>query len=239
MLVKSKIKHYPDGSKKVLVYGEPYLVETGAKKSSGGMPGEKTPEEMAEERDQSKKSNMYRVRTKIKDYVLSNDFDTFWNLTFGDERDDDERCFTRISNWLKYMKKKHGNFDYIFIPERHKDGCLHFHGVTGGFKGEMIDSGVKRKGQMVLNCVEWRYGFSNCTVIRDKDKASSYITKYITKDMDEETVGKGKKKYWSSRGLRLPVTEYLEHDPLEGHTPTFENDVCKIYIISVNGQIIA
>ena len=84
MLVKSKIKHYPDGSKKVLVYNEVYLVETGEKKSGGGLADAKTPEEIAEEREQSKKSNMFRVRTKIKDYVLSNDFDMFWSLTFGD-----------------------------------------------------------------------------------------------------------------------------------------------------------
>lgn len=239
MLVKSKIKHYPDGSKRLLVYNEPYLVETGEKKSSGGIADIKTPEEIAEEREMSRRSNMYRVRTKIKDYVLSNDFDMFWNLTFGNERDDDERCFTRMSNWLKYMKKKHGNFNYIFIPERHADGCLHFHGVTGGFKGQFVDSGVKHKGKNVFNCTEWNHGFSNCTLIRNRYKASNYLTKYITKDMDQETVGKGKKKYWSSRGLRLPVIELLEHDPLEGHTPTYENDICKIYTISANGQIIS
>lgn len=239
MLVKTKVKRYPDGSSKVLVYNEPYLVSVGEKKSGGGISGEKTPEEIAEEREQNKKSNMYRVRTKIKDYVLSNDFNMFWSLTFGSDREDDERCFNRMSNWLKFMKKKYGTFNYIFIPERHADGCIHFHGVTGGFKGQFVDSGVKHKGVMMLNCVDWRYGFSSCSLIRDKDRASSYVTKYITKDMDVETVGKGKKKYWSSRGLRLPVTELLEHDPLEGHTPTYENDICKIYTISANGQIIS
>lgn len=239
MLVKSKIKHYPDGSKKVLVYNEVYLVETGEKKSGGGLADAKTPEEIAEEREQSKKSNMFRVRTKIKDYVLSNDFDMFWSLTFGDERDDDERCFNRLSNWLKYMKKKHGKFDYILIPERHKNGCLHFHGVTGGFGGDFVDSGVKKKGHTIYNCSEWGYGFSTVSEIRNRDKTANYISKYITKDMDENVVEKGKKKYWSSRGLREPVIEYLEHDPLEGHTPTFANDVCKIYTISADGQIIA
>ena len=37
-----------------------------------------------------------------------------------------------MSNWLRRMKRKYGKFDYIMIPELHKDGAIHFHGVTGG-----------------------------------------------------------------------------------------------------------
>lgn len=68
-----------------------------------------------------------------------------------------------MNDWLKNRKKKYGRFDYIFIPERHKDGCIHFHGVTGGFKGEVVDSGVRDKGHIVYNCSDWRFGFSTIT----------------------------------------------------------------------------
>lgn len=226
MLVASKIKEYPDGTKKLYVYNEPYFV---GRSESSNRGANKQSELSKEEKEHNEYMNMIRLRNKLKDYILSNEFDTFWTLTFNSERENDERCFNRLSNWLKYMKRKYGLFRYIFIPERHKDGCIHFHAVLGGFKGKLKDSGVKFKGQTVYNAIDWKYGFTTITKIKDNKKVSSYITKYITKELTQEIVGKGKKKYWSSRGLKLPVEKQLDYIPEVNKKPNWENKNIKIY----------
>lgn len=231
MFVVSKVKEYPNGEKKCYVYKNPYI--KGTEKNNGliSIDMQKDYETIEKEKNHSEHMNMIRTRNKIKDYCLSNEFDMFWTLTFAKDREDDKRCFNRLSEWLKYMKKKFGKFDYIFIPERHKDGCIHFHGVTGGFNCELINSGVKHQGNDVYNCKNWRYGFSTVTFIRDQKKTASYITKYVTKELSQEIVGKGKKKYWCSRGLRLPVEKYLDHNPFSGRDPDWENSNIQIYNI--------
>lgn len=233
MIANYKLKTYPDGSKVLYAYSAGVMVGEDAESSGGRKMTSSDVDKVQEDEDKehSKMMNVYRTRNKIKDYCLSNDFNMFWTLTFGSVRDDDAKCFQRLSDWLKYMKKKFGLFDYIFIPERHKDGCIHFHGVTGGFGGVLVDSGkVEPKSrEIVYNCENWRYGFSTVTMIRSRRKTASYITKYVTKNLGEGVVPKGKKKYWSSRGLREPVIEYHEQIPLAVGKPVWENERVAIY----------
>ena len=48
------------------------------------------------------------------------------------------------------------------------------------------------------------------TKIREKERVTSYITKYVTKDLCNASYGR--KRYWCSRNLLLPVEEtyYLD-----------------------------
>lgn len=231
MLVKCKIKQYPDGTKKAYVYSEAYLKDDieRDKKLNFSSYFEKDADSIEQDKLHSEHMNTVRSRNQIKDYILSNDFDMFWTLTFSSDRESDQLCFSRLANWLKYMKKKYGLFEYIFIPERHKDGCLHFHGVTGRFKGSVINSGVKHKGVNVYNCNDWNYGFSTISMVRSKEKTASYVTKYITKSLSQEIVGKGKKKYWSSRGLRKPEETYFEYVPFDDKIPDWQSDNVSIF----------
>lgn len=236
MLVKCKIKEYPDGTRIALEYPNEYVKGEEVGQRGTGSMTEKSLEEMEQEKNHSAYMNLIRTKNQVKDYCLSNDFSMFWTLTFGKDREDDEKCFNRMSNWLKHMKKKYGRFDYIFIPERHKDGCIHFHGVTGRFMGQFVDSGKREKGNVIYNCANWKFGFSTVTKIRDSKKTASYITKYVTKDLSQNIVGKGKKKYWNSRGLRKPVESYYDYIPFTGYEPVFENENVKIYNLG-NGQL--
>lgn len=240
MIVESKIIEYPDGTKKLMVYKNPYILGGSEKKKHNNFQRRvkttevktievKTIEEIQQEKMHNEFQNNRRAKTNVRDYILCNDFDMFWNLTFANERGDDERCFERMANWLDYMRKKYGRFKYIFVPERHESGEIHFHGVTGGYKGVLKDSGVKHKGRTVYNAINWKHGFSDVEKIENKAKAANYITKYITKDMKNKVVEKGKKKYWCSRGLRKPVEIALDHNPMSGCMPDWENEYVAIY----------
>lgn len=224
---KTKTKEYPDGSRVLTVYKNS-ITSDSSNTSDSVLKSEKL-EATPEEKEFDKQRNLWKVKTKIKDYCLSNQFTFFWNITFATDRYDYAEAFDRMGRWLRKMRDKYGKFDYIFIPETHKDGAIHFHGVTGGFGGRIVDSGRKRKGVKLFNCPEWEYGFTELTAIRSREKCASYITKYVTKEMQNSIVGKGKKKYWCSRGLRLPAVTYSEYDLSLGLEPDYENDTCSIF----------
>lgn len=224
---KTKIKEYPNGSKTLTVYKTALIVKTDDNSIHLSEPLEN--EKTAEEKELEKLRNLWKIRTKIKDYILCNEFDYFWTLTFDSDRYNYTVAFEKMGKWLRKMRDKYGVFNYIMIPELHKDGAIHFHGVTGGLNAVIRDSGVKHKGVKVYNCTDWEHGFTTLTKIRSREKTASYVTKYVTKEMQNSIVEKGKKKYWSSRGLRKPVVSYTDLNLGADLIPSYENETCLIY----------
>lgn len=224
---KTKIKEYPNGTKQLTVYKNAIFVENGSNSITLSNTTEK--EKDLNEKELEKMREIWKIKTKIKDYVLCNDFNTFWTLTFNSDRYDYDNAFEKLSKWLRKMRDKYGKFRYIVIPEIHKDGAIHFHGVFGGFKGPLVDSGVKHRNVTVFNCNDWQYGFTTITRMRNKEKCASYVTKYFTKQMQETIVKKGQKKYWLSKGLEKPAVTYSADDLSGNLQPSYENDVCSIY----------
>ena len=226
---KTKIKEYPNGTKVYTVYNAALLIAENDNSIhlSESLKNEKTAEELQLEKNRA----LWKIKTKIKDYILCNDFDYFWTLTFDSDRYTYAVAFEKMGKWLEKMRKKYGKFNYIMIPELHKDGAIHFHGVTGGLNAVVRDSGVKHKGVKVYNCIDWQHGFTTLTRVRSKEKTATYVTKYVTKEMQNSIVGKGKKKYWCSRGLRLPAVTYTNLNLGIDLIPDYKNDVCSIYRI--------
>lgn len=224
---KTKIKLYPNGRKTLTVYKNSLIAEN--EPNSIPVFSDEKPQKTDKEIQQEKMREIWKIKTKIRDYVLSNDFDCFWTFTFETDRYNYELAFEKMSKWLELMRKKYGKFRYIIIPELHKDGAIHFHGVTGGFKGVLTYSGIKHQKAKVFNCSDWKNGFTTITKMRNKEKCASYVTKYFTKEMQNSIVGKGKKKYWLSKGLEKPVVSYSAEDLGIGLEPVHVNDVCSIY----------
>lgn len=155
------------------------------------------------------------TRSKNMVYYLarSNVWDWFVTLTL-DEKKIDRYDFSVVSKkvrkWFDNLRqRKSPDMYYLIVPEQHKDGAWHFHGLIGGCKGlSFVDSGKKDvKGKPIYNFEDWKYGFSTATAVEDTEKVSSYISKYITKTLCESTPGK--QRYWVSNNCqRAPIEEY-------------------------------
>ncbi|HBQ1338657.1 TPA: hypothetical protein L7K58_005323, partial [Klebsiella pneumoniae] len=199
--------------------------------------------------EESRKSHLFEVKNLIKDYILCNDFDMFWTLTFDPKRCveaiEDEYRFKEFGKWLQKMRMRHKRksdkpFNYIAIPERHKSGQIHWHMVTGNLDPNLVDSGKTFRNQKIYNCTDWEHGFTNVQKMRSKSKVSSYVTKYITKGLLYSPVRKHKKKYFCSKGLALPEVyagtfEELKYilpvcDKYGALNPSHSNDVCDIWL---------
>lgn len=156
------------------------------------------------------------TRKKIKEYVFCNDFELFATFTFKDDRYDVDRSKTKMTNWLKNQRRRSGSFEYLLVPEFHKDKkAIHFHALIKGYSGVLVPAINPRTGKQITkkerkyySLKSYRLGFSNVKKIdSDKDsqtKVGFYLMKYITKDMP---IFFGKNRYRASAGLKKPIAE--------------------------------
>lgn len=169
-----------------------------------------------------------RVEHKEKYEQHEIDFDLLENVT---DFEAVKKAFVKWRNgFAKALKRNGVEFDYIAVYEQHKDGAYHFHLLTSSIPEEfLIDTpdwldmdyktGKKRNGKMIE---KWLHGKSDVELIRDKERMSTYISKYIAKNFNsltdtEETYKEylGKKKYFTSQGLNKPIVEYVKTGEME------------------------
>ena len=170
------------------------------------------------ESERSKIVSNYRAKQKIYELARSNDWEYFLTLTFAKDRYNYELLTEKLRNWINRTKKTYApDMKYIFVPELHKDGALHFHGIVSNIGNlPLVDSGhTDKSGNTIYNIDCYKMGFTTATKVADSGRVASYMTKYITKDL--MSYAKGKKKYWASRNLVKPcITDYhIEIDDIE------------------------
>lgn len=163
--------------------------------------------------EHSKYVSRNRTVNRIYEITRSNLWEYFITLTFSPKkvksRYDYNELSKKVSKWLDHLHRIAPKIRYMVVPELHKDGAYHFHGLIAD-TGDMciIDSGTKdTQGRKIYNLLDFRYGWNTATPVSDNTAVSSYITKYITKDL--VTVTANKKRYWASRNLdKLETVEY-------------------------------
>ncbi len=153
----------------------------------------------------AEKQSLRRAKTKVMDIALCNDFELMVTFTFSPKKVDrfnDEVVKRCLYNWVNHQRSQYGKFNYVLMPERHKTGALHFHGIFGNYQGPLKSSGVMQGGRMVYNLTSYQSGFTTAVYMDNKEKAVNYVTKYITKEMPQF---RGKQRYWCSNGLKRPL----------------------------------
>ena len=166
--------------------------------------------------------NLIRARRNVRDLILCNPFEFFCTFTFNAEkidRYDFPRCKKRLSQLFNDYKKRYApNFRYLVVPEFHKDGAVHFHGVVRGIRPEdlTVPETIWKRDKKTDNLekapntrkyVDWSYyskklGFFSCSRIRNPEKCAWYVSKYITKDLVDLPLGGN--LYLASKGLSRP-----------------------------------
>lgn len=143
-------------------------------------------------------------RTVNKVYAIARGYDWEWFCTFTFSPEEVDRYdYSAVSalmvKWLDTCRHQSDNMQYIVVPELHKDGAFHFHGLFSRCASALRLSHFKG---LVYNIGSFSHGYSTATAVSRPDAASCYISKYITKDMCAVT--KGKRRYWASRNVSAP-----------------------------------
>lgn len=207
--VKSIASYYPK-CVKIFIPKDSFL------KRESGWEANSTPNKNKSQTNQAESSierSIRRSRKKASDYIVCNSFDQFVTFTFACDRHDIDLSKTKLMTWLKNQRDRVGKFKYILVPEYHKDGALHFHGLFKNYKGELIRSRSLKSGRLLYSRGKAIYSLKNYTLGFTKiipidgnlGNIAGYLCKYITKEMTEIFQ---KKRYWISNGLKSPFVEY-------------------------------
>lgn len=164
-------------------------------------------------------SSLNRTRSALYMYARQCKWEYFITLTYSpdmiENRYDFSLCMKKCSRWIRNCQNRKANdLLYLLVPEQHKDGAWHIHGLLCNTTGlTFTDSGKRFDGKIVYNLDDWKLGFSTATKVTDTYKVSSYITKYITKDLCAVT--SGKQRYFVSKTIPKPKTFTALIDPDE------------------------
>lgn len=215
---------------------------------------DRRPDDELKCKDRSMKNSINRTKNMIYDLARCNHWEWFVTLTFNPKKVDTYNyceVSKKIKNFLDKIRRENPNMAYIGVPELHKKGDYHFHFLMSGVENlTFSDSGRKcPKGRVIYNILDYTLGFTTSTRIDDSAKASSYITKYITKTLHGKT--EGKKRYWHSRNLKVPdefrymlspgdieeLKEFVKekttsHKVVSVKTPDFSNEIEYIEVCS-------
>ena len=184
-------------------------------------------------------NNISRAKTSVKDIVLSNDFNYFVTITIKNEFDryNVDNAFSFLKKFLKKYKRKYHIFSYIFIAEYHRDGAIHFHGLvflpSSAIDFDLYPRIIKnQKNNKFFHTFSSKifdeFGRNTFDFITDKQKISSYILKYITKDTLRTSTHR---LYTCSHALKRADKTYLNNSKLEdiyNNKQFFENEFYKI-----------
>lgn len=176
-----------------------------------------------------------RAKRMIKEYALCNDWDWFVTLTIDPEKFDrhDLKVYYKalgefIHNYNRRCDEAY-KVRFLLIPELHKDGAWHMHGLIKGIRPndlvvpQFIPKRTKHGAlKMVRNTkgyARWaqytaKFGYISMERIRDKQKVSNYITKYISKGLASSVKEYGAHLYYCSKGLKTGTVIYRGTDAI-------------------------
>lgn len=220
----AKVYKYPCGVFDVVCSSSPDFRRTGWEEADAwaqpeAKPKQEPPEEPKRSASDEAKAedverSMRRARAKVRRIALSNEFRWFVTLTLDPariDRYDAGEVVRKLSQWCSNQVKRRG-LKYILVPERHKDGALHFHGFFSDALEAKASGHRDKGGHMIYNLPGWKLGFTAAIeVYGHYPQAVAYVCKYIGKQ-GEKPAGRW---YYSGGDLREPEVDYRDDISLD------------------------
>lgn len=205
-------KIFPDGTKKVKYHN--YSSVKGIFRGRGVSTKQSS--------EKKRYENLYNSKQRLIDLVYCNSLVSPWEyfvtLTFNPEKVDSfdyQKVVDAMHKWLDNMKHQNKDLKFILVPELHKSGRIHIHGLFKNCPNlDLVDSGYTKNGCIIYNINNYDYGFTTVSEIKNQEAVSVYMAKYMTKDLINIS---GRHTYWRSRDLEKPKIEYahLNEDTLQ------------------------
>lgn len=164
----------------------------------------------------TKKLEQSLIRTKriVQEIALCNDWEYFVTLTLNPQKYDRYNLKLFIKDLGKFLNnynyQKMVVIKYLLIAEQHEDGAWHLHGLLSGIPDSHLSNfvqGVHPQKLIDGGFLNWaayekRFGFCSLGRIRDAERCSSYVTKYITKSLQSTSIEVNCRMFYASQGLK-------------------------------------
>lgn len=182
--------------------------------------------------------SLSRSKSRVLELALCNRWEWFGTFTLSPDKFDryDLEAFVRsFPKFVRNLNKTPGRqIRYLLIPEQHKDGAWHMHGLFSGIPREMlrpftaaenIPVKLYRDGYFDWPTYRKRFGFVSLGPVRDATATAFYVTKYVTKELFTASVGLNKHIFFCSQGLKR--AEEILRAPIYG---SFAPDYCNDHV---------
>lgn len=148
-------------------------------------------------------NNIARARSRVRELASCNPWDYFATFTIDGNKQDrfDLALYSkRLGEWFGNFNRDYkAHIRYLVVPEQHKNGAYHAHGLLSGIPAGALT--VNEYGHIDWPRYRSRFGFISLDPVRDRLACASYITKYVSKDLDSTHHEKGEHLFYASRGL--------------------------------------
>ena len=185
-------------------------------------------------------NNFSRARSMVLQYALCNPWDYFFTGTLDETKQDRFNLDVFASRLMQFVRDKrkayHAKFQVLLVPEHHKDGAWHVHGLVYGLPASALCPFRPPAPRVLIDggYFNWpdyqaKFGFCSMGAIRDPIATAFYISKYVSKDLSRRAGDLGKHLYFHSRPLRTAAKAsevYLPNSGLDDLC-THEYDFCK------------
>lgn len=201
-------------------------------------------------------ASLSRTRSKIFELAMCNPWEHFVTLTLSPENGNrrDLRAFKQsLSKWLNNLNFRKGcAIKYLLIPEPHADGSWHMHGLFMGIPEDMLRPfslqehlpyrvlSMLRQGRQIYDWPAYaqKFGYVTCERIYNLEACAKYISKYISKELNESVSLLNEKLYLCSHGLeraKVVCRGHITH----GFIPDFCNDYVATKVFSSCDEALA
>lgn len=202
-------------------------------------------------------NSLSRSKSRVFELAMCNEFTHFCTFTQDEKKRDRfdlkefRKDFAMLVRNLNRGRDENAKIKYLLIPEQHKDGAWHMHGLLMGLTtedlreftlAERLPERIRKqiaKGVKVYDWTRYRraFGYFTCTEVQSGVGCAKYITKYISKDLQKTVCESGEHLFFASQGLKsrdVIIKQCFDKCPFEKWD--FENDYVKVLEIQVSDK---
>lgn len=166
-----------------------------------------------DETSKIKSRNIIRSKLECQRLAKANmkEWKTFITLTFSEYITDLKYANKRFHDFIRKLQRVKKDLMYIVVPEFQKSGRVHYHLLTNI---NIHDANVmyqQEDNKKFVHIKYWNDGFTSVEKISyDPKKVVGYISKYMTKEIDNRLFGH--RRYFYSNNLEKTTESYINVD---------------------------
>ena len=182
----------------------------------------------------SLRESMRRTKKTIKELAFGTQWDYFITFTLDSKkinRYSRQELLKAMNSLLTQERRKNPDFQYLFIPEFHKDKAIHLHGFIKNVQNVKFSGKYNVYGRKIYNWKTWSSKLGHTRMdylpkdmpIKERFATYLYTLKYITADLVVGTAlsETNKKRYFASKSLPRPKAKYQLVDDVLFHTASY------------------
>lgn len=157
--------------------------------------------------------NIIRSKLSCQRLAKANmkDWETFITLTFEENITDVQKANKQFRYFIDKIRRVKKDFKYLCITEFQKRGAIHYHLLTNININDDTLMYTQNDNKNFRHVKYWHNGFNSVEILKgDTKKIIGYISKYMTKDIDDRLFSKH--RYFYSQNLIKPKSNFIDLD---------------------------